>query len=86
MRRATPEDALNYHDYDPDEVVMAGAVTLEGTDVGAAWTVANERDAHDMREALEGVLREAVDDLRRTVARLSARVEETDRKCRAQQP
>ncbi|MYR64075.1 hypothetical protein GTY54_50370 [Streptomyces sp. SID625] len=51
VRRATPEDALNYHDYeyDPDEVVMAGAVTLEGTDVGAAWAVANERDAHEMR-------------------------------------
>lgn len=85
VRRTTPEDVLNYHEYEyeSDEVVMAGAVTLEGIDVGAAWAVANERDVHDMREALERVLRETVDDLRHTVARLSARVEETDRKCRA---
>ncbi|MFJ3182345.1 hypothetical protein ACIPJN_28690 [Streptomyces sp. NPDC086796] len=89
VRRATPEDDLSYYqpqENDPHDVVMTGTVTLEGSDVGAAHAVANERDAHSMREALEEVLRDAVDDVRRTVARLSARVEQIDSQHPAQQP
>ncbi|GAA3763872.1 hypothetical protein ACRWOO_29425 [Streptomyces sp. NEAU-PBA10] len=83
VRRATPEDELYYFqltEHDPHDVVMTGTLTLEGTDVGAASAVANERDAHSMREALEEVLRDAVNDARHTVACLSARVEQTDRR------
>ncbi|WP_332756906.1 hypothetical protein [Streptomyces sp. MT206] len=89
VRRATPEDALYYYqptEHDSDDVVMTGTVTLEGTEVGAARAVANEREGHSMREALEEVLRDAVADVRRTVARLSACVEQTDRKHSANHP
>ncbi|MBZ3908597.1 MULTISPECIES: hypothetical protein [Streptomyces] len=89
VRRATPEDGLSYYqpqENDSHDVVMTGTVTLEDIAVGAARAVANERDALSMREAMEEVLRDVVDDARRTVARLSARVEQIDSKYRAQQP
>jgi hypothetical protein len=89
VRRATPQDARYYNDLlenDRHDLVMTGTVTLEDIDAGTAYSVANERDGHSMRQALEEVLRDAVDDVRRTVARLSARVEQTDRKHRTQQP
>ncbi|MFF9436349.1 hypothetical protein ACF1BP_21705 [Streptomyces sp. NPDC014735] len=88
VRRATPEDVLSYcqpQENYPQEVVMTGTVTLEGTDVGTAHAVVNERDAHGMRQALEEILRAAVNDVRRAVARLSTRVEQIDRKHRADQ-
>ncbi|WP_217226085.1 hypothetical protein [Streptomyces anulatus] len=88
-RRATPEDHLYYYrpaEHDPHDVVVSGIVTLENTDVGTASAVANERDGHNMREALEDVLRASVDDARRTVARLSVSVERIDREHRTEQP
>ncbi|MFI6528077.1 hypothetical protein [Streptomyces uncialis] len=86
-RRPTAEDAWCYYDpLDSHDVLIAGTVTLEGVDVGTAYAIANERDAYSMRQALEEVVRDAVDDVRHTVARLSARVEQIDHKHRAQQP
>lgn len=87
VRRATPEDVQDYyeHEYDPDEVVMEGTVTLCGVDVATVGALANERDADSMREALARILAEVVDDARRTVARLSVRVQEVNRKHRAKQ-
>ncbi|MEV6426005.1 hypothetical protein [Streptomyces sp. NPDC051662] len=87
VRRATSEDALSYYqpqENDPHDVVMTAAVALEGTDVGVACAVADERHAHSMREALEEVLRGVVEDVRRTVALLGARVEQIDREHRSQ--
>ncbi|MCX4826802.1 hypothetical protein OG883_45020 [Streptomyces sp. NBC_01142] len=86
-RRATAEDAWCYYDpLDRHDVLLTGTVTLQGVDAGTAYAIASELDAHSMRQALEEVLREAVDDVRRTAARLSARVEEIDHKHRTQQP
>ncbi|WP_030574178.1 hypothetical protein [Streptomyces aureocirculatus] len=87
VRRATPEDVQDYceHGYDPDYVVMEGTVTLCGVDVATVGALANERDADSMREALARILAEVVDDVRRTVARLSVRVQEANRKHRAKQ-
>lgn len=86
-RRATPEDVQAYyeHEYDPDEVVMDGTVTLCGVDVATVGALANERDADSMREALERILAEVVDDVRSVVAQLSVRVQEANRKHRAKQ-
>ncbi|MFG3403687.1 hypothetical protein [Streptomyces sp. NPDC048142] len=87
VRRAMPEDVQDYyeHEYDPDEVVMEGTVTLCGVDVATVGALANERDADSMREALERVLAEVVDDVRHTVAHLSVRVQEANHKHRAKQ-
>ncbi|KAB7835703.1 hypothetical protein [Streptomyces mobaraensis] len=87
MRRATPEDVREYygHEYDPDEVVMEGTVTLCGVDVATVGALANERDADSMREALARILAEVVDGVRRTIARLSVGVQEASRKHRAKQ-
>ncbi|MFE5864294.1 hypothetical protein [Streptomyces virginiae] len=81
MRRATPEDVMSYYELlesDRHDVVLTGTVKLEGVDGGTACAVANERDGYSMRQALEEVLRDAVDDVRRTAVRLSARVEQID--------
>lgn len=87
VRRATPEDVQDYykHEYDPDEVVMEGTVTLCGVDVASVGALANERDADSMREALARILAEVVDDVRHTVTHLSVRVQEANRKHRAKQ-
>lgn len=69
VRRATPEDVRSYYEVpesDRHDVLLTGTVTLEGVDAGTACAVANERDGHSMRRALEEVLRDAVDDVRRT--------------------
>ncbi|MFE6274108.1 hypothetical protein ACFVQ9_35565 [Streptomyces goshikiensis] len=86
VRRAASEDEPHHQppESDPHDIVMTGTVTLENTDVGVACAFANERDAHSMREALEEVLRHAVEDARRTVTRLISRVEQIDSKHRAQ--
>ncbi|MFD4245805.1 hypothetical protein ACFWP3_30060 [Streptomyces sp. NPDC058525] len=87
VRRAAPEDVQDYyeHEYDPDEVVMEGTVTLCGVDVSRVGALANERDADSMREALARILAEVVDDVRHIVTRLSVRVQEANRKHRAKQ-
>ncbi|MFJ5071711.1 hypothetical protein ACIQC7_35375 [Kitasatospora sp. NPDC088556] len=86
-RRATPEDVHDYyeHEYDPDEVVMEGTVTLCGVDVATVGAFANERDADSVREALERILAGVVDDVRSVVAQLGVRVQESNRKHRAKQ-
>ncbi|MEO3976671.1 hypothetical protein [Streptomyces sp. CAU 1734] len=89
VRWAEPDDGRYYSkptDHVEHDVVLTGTVELEGVGVGASRSFANERDAHSMREAMEEVVRDAVDSARYTVARLSARVEETDRKYGARQP
>ncbi|MFE7485160.1 hypothetical protein [Streptomyces sp. NPDC057552] len=86
-RRATAEDTRSYFEpleTDPHDVLLTGAVTLEGIDVGTASAVGNERDSHSMRQALEEVLRDTVTEVRRTVAALNARVEQIDREHRPQ--
>ncbi|MFE7118845.1 hypothetical protein ACFU99_25845 [Streptomyces sp. NPDC057654] len=85
-RAATAEDAwCTYEPVDCD-VQITGTVSLEGVDVGTAYAVGNERDAFSMRQALEEVLRDTVDDVRRTVTRLSARVAQIDHKHGTQRP
>ncbi|MFD3970233.1 hypothetical protein [Streptomyces cyaneofuscatus] len=82
VRRATSEDTRSYYELlesDCHDVLLTGTVTLEGIDAGTACAVANERDGYSMRQALEEVLRDAVDDVRRTAVRLSVRVEQIDR-------
>ncbi|MGW1291067.1 hypothetical protein ACWD4N_47930 [Streptomyces sp. NPDC002586] len=82
VRRATAQDMPYYPPVDPDpyDVVITGTVRLDGVDVGEHSAGANERDGYVMRSALEEVLREAVEDARRTVKTLVSRVEAIDRK------
>ncbi|MEU6406154.1 hypothetical protein [Streptomyces sp. NPDC046985] len=83
VRRAMAEDARSYHDLlenDRHDVLITGTVTLESVDAGTVYAVASERDGHSTRQALEDVLRDAVNDARRTAAALSARVKQIDRK------
>jgi hypothetical protein len=81
VRRATAEDMPPYlREVPSDAVVVTGAVTLDDVVLCEASAAANEREPGRMREALEEVLREAVEAARRAVARLAARVEEIDRK------
>ncbi|MFI1312923.1 hypothetical protein ACH4TS_22685 [Streptomyces albidoflavus] len=83
VRRATAEGTRSYcepFETDPHDVLLTGVVTLEGIDVGTASAVANELDSYSMRQALEEVLRDAVTEVRRTVAALNARVAQTGRK------
>ncbi|MEV7872728.1 hypothetical protein AB0P17_43035 [Streptomyces sp. NPDC088124] len=81
VRRATAEDMPSSLGEVPSGAVMVtGAVTLDGVVLCDASAGANEHEPIRMREALEEVLREAVEATRRTVARLVTRVEEIDRK------
>lgn len=82
VRRATSEDIPSYYELlasDRHNVLLTATVTLEGIDVSTACAVANEHDGHSMRQALEEILRDAVDEVRHTAVRLSARVEQIDR-------
>ncbi|MGW6602272.1 hypothetical protein [Streptomyces sp. NPDC055036] len=81
VRRATAEDISPHLPEVPSgAVVVTGAVGLDGVVLCEASTGANEHEPGRMREALEEVLREVVEAVRHTVARLAARVEGIDRK------
>lgn len=86
VRRATaePEDVPYCDSSEPSryDLVVTGTVRLEGVVVGESASGADERDPYVMRAALDEVLRDAVQDTRRTAARIAAHVADIDRKHR----
>jgi uncharacterized protein YlxW (UPF0749 family) len=84
VRRPNEQDALEY--IEAEEIVFIGTVALEGFEVAKVTRLAVENDGASMRETLEQVLCDAVESTRRTVARLAARVEKTDRARQEQRP
>ncbi|GGU52675.1 hypothetical protein [Streptomyces violascens] len=84
VRRPNEQDALEY--IEAGEILVIGTVVLEGLEVANVTRLAEESDGSSMRETLEQVLRDAVENTRRMVARLAARVEKTDRAHQEQQP